>query len=639
MNFIKRNADILLILVIGFLLRMIGVVIHSYSNDELSAVSRLRYHQFSDLIELGVQKGDMHPAGVQVFMKGWSLIFGKSEWAMRFPFVLLGVASILLLFLIGRTWFNRKVGLIAAGLLAVLYFPVLNTEFARPYSPGLFFSLFVGYHFYQMLVLEKTSFRQICWLGLGFAGAMYTHYFAFLFVLFIGFTGLFLLKRSTWKAYLIAATLGALLFSPHIPITLYHLNVGGLQWLSPPEPEWLLNFLFHAFNASWTVLGCVIFLILFGLGKMRKNEWQFSRSTALAALWFFGIYGLAHVYSFWGTPILKFPVMLFAFPYFLLLIAIPISYIPSNRYVLLGLLLVCGMSIFQEKHYHKNIHFALFKEPGLKMAEWRETYGEENIYTLYNLNNPDYINFYKNSWNGAAIDFDWATLEFDDTYRVYEALQKRPEAYCVIGFSSRLTLVQVFESALRFYPEVIDYEHYNNGTVFLLKRSTWKDIERKEEILAQFSSVSKIGKWDYDPALTHQTNKEGSHYNLSAAHKTGPAFHFKKADLPNYKAGYLHVSLKADLPEDAGLSITFSASRNGVPVQHRDKNVWIGHDVEHMIRGNDAKRGFFAFRLPPYLKETDDLTIQFWNRFGHEMELWDISITWVENVWNPPFIP
>jgi hypothetical protein len=125
MHLLKRNIDLILILMIGFALRFSVSITHSYTNDELSAINRLRYDSFSDLIEKGVKEGDMHPAGVQVFEKIWSSLFGTSELALRLPFVFFGTASIFLIFLIGSKWFNRKTGIFAAAILAVLYFPIL----------------------------------------------------------------------------------------------------------------------------------------------------------------------------------------------------------------------------------------------------------------------------------------------------------------------------------------------------------------------------------------------------------------------------------------------------------------------------------------------------------------------------------
>ena len=43
----------------------------SLSNDELSAIVRLRANSIIELIQFGVVKTDPHPAGVQIFLYFW----------------------------------------------------------------------------------------------------------------------------------------------------------------------------------------------------------------------------------------------------------------------------------------------------------------------------------------------------------------------------------------------------------------------------------------------------------------------------------------------------------------------------------------------------------------------------------------
>ena len=173
---------------------------HSYSSDELSAITRLKFDGLADIMEFGVMTSDMHPAGIQLFEEFWSTFFGTSELALRFPFVIMGVLSIWLTYLLGKTYLNKKSGLVGAALIAVTYFPILHSELARPYSPGLLFALMVAWFWFQVLFNDTLIPRQkwlntIC-LGISFALAMYTHYFAFMFVGFIGLTGLFFLKKK-----------------------------------------------------------------------------------------------------------------------------------------------------------------------------------------------------------------------------------------------------------------------------------------------------------------------------------------------------------------------------------------------------------------------------------------------------------
>ena len=130
--FKNQNYILLAIIMLGAAsLRFYHLDSFSLSNDELSALSRLRFSGFHDLIEKGVVV-DFHPAGTQVFLYYWTRLFGISEWMVRLPFALMGVISVWLLFLIGRKWFGSATGLMAAASMATLSFPLLYSQIARP---------------------------------------------------------------------------------------------------------------------------------------------------------------------------------------------------------------------------------------------------------------------------------------------------------------------------------------------------------------------------------------------------------------------------------------------------------------------------------------------------------------------------
>ena len=77
----------LIIVAVGLGLRLWNLGF-SYSNDELSALSRVRFDSFAQLVRDGFYV-DGHPGGIQVFLFYWVKLFGMSEWAVRLPFALL----------------------------------------------------------------------------------------------------------------------------------------------------------------------------------------------------------------------------------------------------------------------------------------------------------------------------------------------------------------------------------------------------------------------------------------------------------------------------------------------------------------------------------------------------------------------
>jgi general stress protein CsbA len=425
-----------------------------------------------------------------------------------------------------------------------------------------------------------------------------------------------------------------LLFIPHISITDYHLSVGGLQWLGPPEWDWLFQFLYHGFNDSWLVVLLLFGVIVFALIQKNRAPKFNRRNLVLPVLWFFGIYILGHVLSLVSTPVLKFPVMLFAFPYFLLMLAILLSRIPKTKFVLIGIMALCLGSSLVEKDLYGNNHYALFKETGIKMAAWNDAYGKSNIYTVYNLNNPDYINFYVDEWGGDSIEFDWRILEYDSHYPLREELLKRQEEYCVVGYSSRHTLVQVYETVKEFYPLVVDYQKCNNGAVFLLKKGDVISAPGQVKKLARFDSYTLIGEWKSETSQISPYSKGDSGYNLDGKNIYGPTYSFIKKDLPDFGRGYLKVEICAEMDSSAQLTVSLAGERNGELIQDRGENMWIGQDLEAMILTSSDNKGYFATTIPYFILPTDTLKIGVWNRGGTPIFISSFRVFYCENKWN-----
>lgn len=582
----------------------------------------------------------MHPAGVQVFEKIWTSVFGTSEIALRLPFVLFGTFSILLVFKIGNRWFNRQTGLIASAILAVLYFPIIQSELARPYSPGLFISLLTAWYFGKVLFTTEKRTANALALGLCFAAGMYTHYFLFLFLLFVGFTGLFFLTKQNLRYYLVAGGIACLLYLPHLPVTLCHLGVGGLGWLGKPDPDFLFQFLFYALNESWIVVTLLLGLLTFAVFRKRNSRMEFqTRSYALMAVWFFGCYLIGHLLSLYTTPILKFPVMLFSFPFFILMISYLLAEI-SFRKLVLALILLTGISsTLLEKELFGIRHMG-YRNAAQHLVEWRKNYGSENIYTIYNLSNPDYMNYYAEQY-GDSIHFDWNVIGFGDDAAIRTDLGNRSEEFCILGYAERLTLPQVFETAREFYPNIVDYHRYDNAAVFLLSKEDPGGLEPKIELFSAMDLYDLTNKsWNIDTAcIRASADGQSKMYTLEDDHLYGPDFTFTKSQLPQWERFYLKVCVTAIASSGSQLTATLSGTRDGALIQHNGENFWMGHDLEAMLSNpidstNQTGSAYFAFDLPDFIEDTDELKISLWNRNGKAVSIRSFEIWLVENIWN-----
>ena len=162
--------------------------------DELSALSRLRFDNLTDLIHFGILP-DGHPAGVQVFLYYWTTLSGMNPFYIKMPFLLLSLFSLLLIYKIAKLWFNSSVGLLSVATAAAMQVFVMYGQMARPYSPALFLTLLTVY-FWSRLMFSEPKLRMLLAYALSAALASYMHHFALLFVIIVGFTGFFFLEKK-----------------------------------------------------------------------------------------------------------------------------------------------------------------------------------------------------------------------------------------------------------------------------------------------------------------------------------------------------------------------------------------------------------------------------------------------------------
>ncbi|MDP2424449.1 MAG: glycosyltransferase family 39 protein, partial [Bacteroidales bacterium] len=103
----------LIILLLAAALRFFHYTGFSLSNDELSALVRVQFETFNELVEKGFYV-DGHPGGIQTFLFYWVKIFGDSAASLRFPFVVMGVLAVWFSWLTARRWFGDTSALLIA---------------------------------------------------------------------------------------------------------------------------------------------------------------------------------------------------------------------------------------------------------------------------------------------------------------------------------------------------------------------------------------------------------------------------------------------------------------------------------------------------------------------------------------------
>ena len=468
---------LLLILCTASALRFYRLGDFSLSNDELSALVRTEYSSFSELLDKGIRV-DAHPAGVQVFLYYWTGVAGTSEFALRFPFALAGVVSVYVLFLLGRRWFGTTCGLVAAGALAVTQLPLLYSQLARPYAPGLLFTLLAAYWWTRLLFPKDRDRLSPLWtavaFGLSLAACAYTHYFSMLSAGLIAFGGLPFLGKKSWRPYLGGCLLSVALFLPHLGIFFRQLSYGGVgEWLGKPRPGYFRKFLDFSFNyTEWfEYLFAVICLVSAAL-YYRSIRRPLLYVICLA--WFLLPYFIGHWYSVHVNPVLQYSTLLFAFPWLLVFLSGFLDEEKTRPYkaILVAILLAAGIFTLVQQQYFTRNHFGVFSGLVSRTLDWEKQHGRENMTTVYNVNSPKYVGYYFNKFHATPWAVQYNVADDSSLARFRDVVDSSRTSYFVYGWSTIRNYPEAIELVRQHYPGRAARDTFFNSAVYLFGRDT-----------------------------------------------------------------------------------------------------------------------------------------------------------------------
>ncbi len=250
---------------------------------------------------------DIHPPLYYALLQLWIPLVGKSDLTLRLLSVLIGLATVPLLFAVGRSLFGLRTGLLSALLLALSPLHVYYSQEVRMY--GLVALLSLGSIALQLKLLEEQGDTPSLptWIAyvLVTAAALYTQYFTGLLVVAEVVVALFWLfvpggvhlpsaRARRLRPWLFAWAGVLLLYLPWLAyagpkLYTYVTAKVGIEQYAPLDP---LTFLAHhliAFSAghlskwTWLGLGAVVpcGLVVSGLAiQYRKRAGAESENPA-----------------------------------------------------------------------------------------------------------------------------------------------------------------------------------------------------------------------------------------------------------------------------------------------------------------------------------------------------------------------
>lgn len=133
-------------------------------DDEVTTVTIARNDSVED-VYTAYRASERQPPLHYLLLHGWTRLAGSSDWAVRVPSALFSIASVLLLGWIGVRVAGRRVGLLAAYLLAISPSLLLFGTMARYYAQALFLVLLSTALLVEAILRPQRSNRtRAVWL-------------------------------------------------------------------------------------------------------------------------------------------------------------------------------------------------------------------------------------------------------------------------------------------------------------------------------------------------------------------------------------------------------------------------------------------------------------------------------------------
>ncbi len=302
---------IILLMAAGFALRIIDLGVLSLWLDEAISANAA-----TSLLENGIPvlpSGFVYTRAIlNTFFIALSFeIFGVSEFAARLPSVLFGTLTILLVYLSGSKWGNRRVGIIAALLVAFSVWEIAWSRQARMYQQLQFFYILSLYLFYEFT--RNKDLKNLALLICSFLATVMSHELGYgLILVFLVFFVISALKEqgSIKKLERRIITLIALGFGILLGIAYY---MGVVQSVLQTDINYY-NIYIYLLKKD---LGIFLFLAVPGGKVIVDRDWK--KGTLLIAALIIPLYFIFFHVLLLGTRYLYFviPILFILIGFFL----------------------------------------------------------------------------------------------------------------------------------------------------------------------------------------------------------------------------------------------------------------------------------------------------------------------------------
>lgn len=376
-----RDWRLVGILGLAFILRLINLNQSLWLDEAVQALTS----QSSFLGVFQELRGDFNPPLYHLLMWGWVHLFGSSEIILRLPSVLFGVATVYIVYKIGKVISDQRsaisdqkitgywIPITGALFLATAPFHIYYSQEARNYALATFLAALSMYYFIRVISEQWLVVRKklaISYL-LSTTLLLYTNYFGLFILLAQALVFLWRGKRHHLRLMLYCL----LLFTPNLFLLRVQFLTGSQATTSLPEWGRLVNVNFlkalpltfvkfsigriTIFNKKlYALIAGILFIIYGGVitrGLLNKKL-TINNLQLTIILWLVVPIGCAWLVSFFIPNYQPFRLLL-VLPAFYLLLALGVSRINITMYRCIVIIFILLVNLTAASVYYTNPYF------------------------------------------------------------------------------------------------------------------------------------------------------------------------------------------------------------------------------------------------------------------------------------------
>lgn len=625
-SFLRNNKEFSILLLGAAIIRFIPLFNYQFSYDELSALSRTTYANWHDLVMYGARI-DAHPILIQCFLYIIVKLFGYTEVWIKLPFILMSLGAIYYVYRFSDKWFGKLPALLSAAAFSFSFIFLYYSPLARMYASGVFFSSALMFYWFNWIFDKEKKKSDFVFTVLFFVLSALNAHMGALFAFTLAVSGLFFIERAYFKKYLGMCFIVVLLYLPHLSITMFQLQYGGIGseqngWLPPPGKWAFAEFIKVALGTGY------VWILIIGITSYSLviNKFEVKNKSLLLMVIFFVNYFVIYAYSILKAPIFQYSVMLYAAPALIAGVSGLIQL--KEKWTIPVLSLVSVVFLFQSLYKKDFFTSAVFNQNEYQYEKLQEAisqYGEKKVEAVF-FDTEKYFVMHYELRDGKKLNYHLAQEEgFNEAGKFKAVLLQSKAEKLVLGNPSPLQLALAKE----LFSHVVSYCETANVSCYVLSKERLSRIDESEQKVLFSSDMLHPGFYKFEFNAEKLNVTEGI-FTIDSLNEFPLTMNASLKDV-SYNSGNMilaQITLQSD-------TIPSNVSFNCAVKNEKDSTLYFGGPEINGYYERDKPYEiyceiFLGSEYKNWLKQNSKVSFFLWNRGKHRMIIKDASVITID---------